>query len=316
MLAMNGGRSIQLCLPAADDDVMPDTCWGRFDELFTPAYWRGQAWQHEGSGAYEPARLGLNLAEEVSACLLGGYGIPAELGIAAFHRLRDIGLLQGKPEAHDLEAALSMPLPMGSGLRRYRFARSKAACLAGALRGLSNVDPALPDRELRDSLVSLPGIGPKTASWVVRNMRCSDQVAIIDIHIARAGRIAGFFSQAWDPARHYTAMEDAFLRFAGAIEVRASVLDNLMWDHMRRLGDLAREDEATMQQPGYGATTSIPIMAVPQATMRSSPGNSPVAISVPSKPRGQKPRPAAPAQRCSVARSAPASRQSRLPGFA
>lgn len=35
-------------------------------------------------------------------------------------------------------------------------------------------------------------IGPKTASWIVRNYRKSDCVAIIDIHIHRAGLLAGF----------------------------------------------------------------------------------------------------------------------------
>lgn len=320
ILAFTRGRNVDLELPPAWAEVLPGIMWGRFDVIFTPAYWRGQAWQHDELGTYAPGAIGHDLAEEVSACLLGGYGIPAELGVAAFSRLQEMGLLRGTPAAADLELALSTPFLMSGRPRRYRFPKAKAQALAGALRGLPSIDLALPDRALRDALTSLSGVGQKTASWVVRNFRSSDKVAIIDVHIARAGRIAGFISPHWDPARHYALMEQAFLRFAEAISVRASVLDGLMWDHMRRLGDLAREDEASAQTVNYRSGSSVafttPIAAVPQATILSLPGNKAAAISLPSKPNGQKPSPMADAQRCRVASSAPASRQSRLPGFA
>ncbi|MDZ3993341.1 hypothetical protein PspTeo4_24872 [Pseudomonas sp. Teo4] len=42
-------------------------------------------------------------------------------------------------------------------------------------------------RALRDWLLELPGIGYKTASWVARNWLDADDVAILDIHILRAG---------------------------------------------------------------------------------------------------------------------------------
>ena len=44
---------------------------------------------------------------------------------------------------------------------------------------------------LRDWLLAIPGIGPKTASWIVRNRTGSSAVAIIDVHILRAGTSAG-----------------------------------------------------------------------------------------------------------------------------
>jgi thermostable 8-oxoguanine DNA glycosylase len=233
MLAYTGGCDLVLTLPPAHEHALPGVPWGRFDELFTPAYWRGQAWQHETLGTYAPGSLGRDLAEELAACMLGGYGIPAELGLAAFERLRQDGLLVGFPQVTALEAALARPFLVDGRPRRYRFPRVKARSLAGALRGLPDIDCGLPDRELRDALVCLPGVGPKTASWVVRNWRRSDKVAILDVHIARAGRIAGFLPADWDPARHYPAMESAFLRFSEAIGVRPSVLDGIMWDYMR-----------------------------------------------------------------------------------
>ena len=243
MLATLDDRDLVLDLPSARHEVMPGVIWGRFDALFTPAYWAGQAWQAHENGTYEPGALGRGIAEEVAVCLLGGYGIPAELGLLAFDRLRRMDLLRTDTTEADVEGALSEPFPMGDRLRRYRFAKSKARALVGALLALPGIDSGLPDRDLRNALVSLPGVGSKTASWVVRNLRSSDEVAIVDIHIARAGRIAGFIAPTWDPARHYTLMEDAFLAFAKAIGTRASVLDGLMWDQMRRLGDLAREDD-------------------------------------------------------------------------
>ena len=321
MLAFARGRDVVLTLPAANEDALPGIEWGRFDALFTPAYWRGQAWQDEELGTYAPGPLGRDLSEEVAVCLLGGHGIPAELGLAAFDRLRSRGLLHDAPDAAELERALAEPLSLRRRMRRYRFPRAKARALAGALRMLPGIDPDLPDQALRDALMSLPGVGPKTASWIVRNFRASDEVAIVDVHIARAGRIAGFIAPGWDPARHYFLMEAAFLRFAAAIGVRASVLDGLMWDHMRRLGPLAREAEAWAAQRGRYCSAGAgvfgtPSAAAPQATTRDSFGNRAAATSPPSAPSGQKPMPRAEAQRCRVASSAPASRQSRLPGFA
>ena len=304
-----GLRDHVLELPRADAYVAPGVPWGRFDELCTPAFWRGQVWQHEMLGTYQPGPLGRDLPEEVAACMLGGYGIPAELGLAAFARLRDGGHLVGSPCETAIEKELSRPFDLGGRPRRYRFHKVKSRALSGALRGLHAVDLRAPDKQLRGALVELPGVGPKTASWIVRNFRSSDEVAIVDVHIARAGRLAGFLDPDWEPSTHYMVMEGAFLNFAAALEVRPSVLDGLMWDYMRCLGPVGR-NAATQ------ASSLTPIAAVPQATIRGSCGNKPRAKPSPSGPRGQKASPSATAQRCSVARRAPASRQSRLPGLA
>ena len=318
MLARVDGSDVVLSLPAEDREVLPGIVWGRFDELLTPAYWRGQAWQHELLGTYEPGPLGRNLVEEVAACMLGGYGIPAELGLAAFDRVRREQLLHANVKAAELEAALARPFTVGNRSRHYRFPAAKGRALAGATRALPSIDESLPDKELRDALCQLPGIGLKTASWIVRNVRLSDAVAIIDVHITRAGQIAGFMRDRWLPATHYFAMEDAFIKFSTAIEVRPSVLDGLMWDYMRCMGPLARESGRLSripcaQSPELMAT---PTAAVPQATIRLSCGNKAVAKPDPRLPKTQKPRPRLVAQRCNTASNAPASRQSRLPGFA
>lgn len=249
MYAVLDGAACQLRLPSPESQILSGICWGSFDELLTPAYWKGQAWQHERLGTYDDFRLGRSLAEELAACLLGGYGMPAELGLAAYRRLRDRGLLGIVPTIAALEAALSEPfLTRRGATRRYRFPRQKARYLAGCLRAIQDVEPPGPDVALRDLLLELPGIGPKTASWVVRNHRASNAVAIIDVHILRAGRHVGLFPVSWQPQRHYFQLEEAFLEFAAALDVRASLLDALIWDYMRRLPPVPAPHESPSSQ--------------------------------------------------------------------
>jgi len=235
MYGFINGALQQLDLPDPDEMVIPGIPWGVFDELFTPAYWRGQAWQHELIGTYARLRLGRNLVEEVSACLLGGFGMKAEIGLAAFARLRDWGLLSGTPSMSELESALAEPFSIHGISRRYRFPRQKARYLSECLKRLETFSEPLDDAALRDRLAELPGIGLKTASWIVRNYRGSNRVAVIDVHIMRAGRHIDLFSAHIEPQRHYRALEESFLRFAAALGVAAGMLDGLIWDYMRRM---------------------------------------------------------------------------------
>jgi thermostable 8-oxoguanine DNA glycosylase len=235
MYANIDGVVRSLDFPEPDEEVLPGIPWGAFDELLTPAYWRGQAWQHQAIGTYACLRLGRTLSEETAACLLGGYGMPAELGLQAYARLREKGLLEGRPSSTLLEAELSEPFAVQGGHRRYRFPRQKARYLAGCLAALAEFNEPDDDSQFRDALARLPGIGPKTASWIVRNYRVSDDVAILDVHILRAGRHIGLFDVGHTPERHYGHLEEAFLAFAEAIATPAGMLDGLIWDYMRRM---------------------------------------------------------------------------------
>lgn len=226
----------ELVLPSSETFVLPGVLWGAFDEVFTPAFWAGQAWIHAPTGRFERYRLGKTLREEVAACLLGGHGVIGEVGVAAFERLREAGLLQGEPSPALLEEALSVPLVLGSRTVRYRFARQKASYLAEALPRVDALPAGTLGRALRDALCGFRGVGPKTASWIARNWSDADDVAILDIHVCRACERAGVFVAGADPARDYYGLEARFLAFAGAIGVRPSVLDNLIWNAMRRLG--------------------------------------------------------------------------------
>jgi thermostable 8-oxoguanine DNA glycosylase len=240
------GELTELSLPSPRLRVSGhDMFWGRIEEVGSPAYWAAQAWMWEIEEP-EHFRLGRTLREEVLACLLGGYGIPAEVGLAAYARLRTVSVSDLGDEEQVL-ALLSEPLPVRGRTVRYRFARQKARHVAGAITGLARIADDEPDRSLRDALTSLPGIGLKTASWIVRNWRGSDEVSILDVHIVRACRTLGIFASTWRVERHYEAMEDAYLRFARAIGARASILDSVIWMTMRSLPASIVTDLVKMQ---------------------------------------------------------------------
>jgi N-glycosylase/DNA lyase len=226
------------CLPDADAHVLPGIKWGRHDTLFTPAYWAYQAWVAEILDLPFRYKLGGSLSEEVAACLLGGYGIKAEVGLAAFRRVRDRGHLKGKISAREIFTSLSEPLEIGETTVRYRFAHQRSVYLAEALTMIEKEEPPADDLRFRLWLLKFRGIGPKTASWITRNWKDSDNVAIIDVHVCRAGELIGLYRYG-SSRNDYFRMERDFLLFAQAVGVRVSVLDVIIWSQMRRWGGLA-----------------------------------------------------------------------------
>lgn len=208
--------------------------WGEPWQWASAAYWISRAARPQ----LEPQRLrlGASLREEVAACVLGGFGIPASVGVAAFEAVRDARLLDGAVSSDSVEQVLCAPLRVGGRLVRYRFPKQRARRVAAALRFL-DCGP-IPDapRDMRDWLVGAPGVGPKTASWVVRNRFACDEVAIIDIHIKRAGEAAGVFDRRWRVERDYPKYEAFFLAWAEHGGVRASILDACIWSELASLG--------------------------------------------------------------------------------
>lgn len=237
VIAEIDGRIQRLNLPEEGFPVWPGLVWGRFDEPLTPAFWVSQAWMAEPGDAMG-YQLGKTLEEEVVYCLLGGHGAPAEVGLAASRRV--CGFLRTRPErkpnATELERLLREPLAVSGRAVRYRFAAQRARYLADTLKALAEMDfDCLGDIALRDALRQLPGIGPKTASWIVRNRRASDHVAILDVHIVRACAAIGIFPAGTEPTRHYLDLEQRFLAFCDATHSRASAMDAVMWSTMRSL---------------------------------------------------------------------------------
>ena len=230
------GETVQVVdMPERSASVLSDVRWGAFDHLLSPAFWYGQIRQAEMLGLEERYRLGNNLLEEASACILGGFGFSAEIGLAAFGALRDRGMLRPETSAAEIEDLLRQPLVVGGSRRRYRFPKQKARYVMSAIRSLSDVDlEHLTDLELRDHLVRIDGVGLKTASWIVRNHRASDDVAIVDIHLVYACRAMGLVSDVVLP-RDYLFIERRFLDLCTSMGVSAAVLDSLIWRHVRVL---------------------------------------------------------------------------------
>lgn len=71
-------------LPKADAEVIPGVPWGAMEAFPTPAYWAYQVYARRLTGDRINYKLGATLKEEVGACLLGGHGIPASVGLAPF----------------------------------------------------------------------------------------------------------------------------------------------------------------------------------------------------------------------------------------
>jgi thermostable 8-oxoguanine DNA glycosylase len=112
--------------------------------------------------------------------------------------------------------------------------------LADAMSCVSRGEIDMTDgKALRNSLLRIRGVGPKTAGWVARNLLDSDDVAILDIHIVRAGLLCDLFKPEQKVEREYFEMEARYIELCRALQVRPAVLDCLIWDQMRTLGPVA-----------------------------------------------------------------------------
>jgi N-glycosylase/DNA lyase len=218
-----------------ETEVVPGVKWGRPEWVPSPAFWLMLATYGSNSDNYV-APAGTSLHHELGFCLLGGYGIKMEMNRAAWSKLVDEGMLEvGRtPTPGEIEALLREPVLVGDRMVRYRFPRQKAIRLAGALRAIENNPPTTNTaREFRRDLMKISGIGPKTASWLARNWLGSDDVAIIDIHVLRAGQKMQLFGANVKLPADYDDLETRFLQFAKALSVRASLLDAIIWREMR-----------------------------------------------------------------------------------
>ncbi|AGH94317.1 hypothetical protein [Pseudobdellovibrio exovorus] len=194
------------------------------------AYWIYQ-WH---SNPEKIQKTGRSLSQEILACMLGGYGITGELSNAYYEKITSQVSDLSSLNSSTLEAILRSPVLINGRNVKYRYPTQKARQISAALNEASakhweNLAPLA----LRESLLNLTGIGLKTASWIVRNYTASDEVAIIDIHLHRAGVLAGFFLPEWTPTKHYKLMESAFISFSKKFNLSASGLDLLIWNHMR-----------------------------------------------------------------------------------
>lgn len=223
-------------LPDAEAEVMPGVLWGLPCSPSTPAYWAALCRSRDDSDAERFVDRNETLLEAVGFCLLGGFGIRYEVNMAAFERLRLHGTFDADTDMDEqaIRQLLAAPLRIDGRPIRYRFPNQRARRLALMRKRLAASDlGSLSDLELRRELQSIEGVGPKTASWIVRNLAGSDEVAILDVHVLRACRAMALFPSDVRLPRDYDGLERRFLEFARRIGVRPSMLDAVMWSEVR-----------------------------------------------------------------------------------
>jgi len=86
--------------------------------------------------------------------------------------------------------------------------------------------------ERREWLCGCPGVGFKTASWLLRNCGWARELAILDVHLLRAMREVGLVGAVSLP-RDYVFVEETFLRWALELGATPGALDLFLWDLQR-----------------------------------------------------------------------------------
>lgn len=230
-----GDDARMLSLPDPGAHLLPGVRWGCASALFSPAYWVARcAWPDATLPRYETNDG--SLVEEVGFCLLGGFGIKYEMNRLAFEKLKSEGVFDtsARFDAEHIRQLLISPFQLGGRAVRYRFPNQRALRIAAMRETLDAAAlMAMEPLAMRQALQSIDGVGPKTASWVVRNLLGSDEVAILDVHVVRACHYMGLFPAGLVLPNDYPRLEALFLTFARAAGLRPSVLDALMWAEAR-----------------------------------------------------------------------------------
>ena len=194
----------------------------------------------------------LEIENELLFCLMGGFGITYEHGRSAAEVIWQLRPFSEEWQDHDLfEAVLDelmqaqfVPTKADGTLSRYRFPRRKASMIVKARNWLllnSPLDQRLllmvSSKERRSFLCDCPGVGLKTASWLLRNLGMGDELATIDIHVIRALSEAGRVPDNMRMPRDYELVEEAFLEWCYELNASPAAFDLFVW-HWQR-GSLA-----------------------------------------------------------------------------
>ena len=190
----------------------------------------------------------VEVESEFLFCLLGGFGITYEHGRSAADVIWQLRPFSEEWEDDDLFEAISdalmqpqfSPVKLDGSLRRYRYPRRKASTIVKARDWLCRNSPLherlmeLNDcRERRRFLSDCPGIGLKTASWLLRNLGLGEELATIDVHVFRALVEAGRIPNTVQLPRDYERVEDAFLEWCDELEASPAAFDLFIWDWQR-----------------------------------------------------------------------------------
>lgn len=225
---------------AADEMARLTETWDACGYLFEAAVER--AGNVRGPAAFE---------SELLFCLLSGFGIAYEHALSAAEALsvldpfdrdwREGALLAAILD--QLRAPQFAPAKVDGELRTYRFPNRKAELLIQARRWLLATSSPTDAMESiattegrRRFLCECPGIGPKTASWMLRNLGWDNDIAILDVHVLRALSSLGLLPASTRMPRDYAAVETVFLRLCDDLAAIPAAFDLFLWCWQR--GDL------------------------------------------------------------------------------
>jgi N-glycosylase/DNA lyase len=209
-------------------------------------------WEEFGSAYIERVTALANnssrsVENELLFCLLGGHGVTFELARSAAFVLEALNIFSPEWNSAELEVAISSELakaqfdpPRQDGsLRRYRYPRRKAHLIAQAAAWVASRAPLqetllalLEEGSRRDLLCECPGIGLKTASWLLRNVGLAHYLAVIDVHLVRALTAADRIVDVRLP-KDYHHIERCFLAWCEEINAPPAAFDLMLWEWQR-----------------------------------------------------------------------------------
>lgn len=213
-------------------------------------------WEEFGSFYVErvapsPERSSASVEDELLFCLLGGHGVTFELARSATAVLAPLNVFGSEWETaelaaairRELEAAQFEPRRLDGSLRRYRYPVRKALLISQAAewvrlrRPLEEHLVELSDQGARrEFLCECPGIGMKTASWLLRNVGLGEALAVVDVHLLRALAAAGRITEARLP-RDYHAVEQHFLAWCDELNAPPAAFDLMVWEWQRAVAN-------------------------------------------------------------------------------
>lgn len=225
--------------------------------------WWAPVWERHRTGyarAAPPQPAGeTGLRQELIFCLLGGHGVTFELALSATDVIMRLSPFNDSWTPGRLRAAIQRelgkpqfdPRRADGTLRRYRFPARKARLIADAAEWVAEqgglrhgLATRTCERDRRSWLCQCPGIGLKTASWLLRNCGWAERLAILDVHLIRALQEANVVAEPRLP-RDYERIEAAYLAWADGLAACPSALDLFLWEVQRaRSAPLSATEEA------------------------------------------------------------------------
>ena len=202
----------------------------------------------------ERCRTTGDFQEELLFCLLGGFGVSYEQNLSAWQACLTVRpfLAKWKPDALEATVASILserrfePRRRDGTFRKYRFPNRKALLIGKAKQWLDENSPIeatllsiSDEKQRRAFLMRCPGVGPKTSSWILRNIGLGERLAILDVHILRALKAVGRIRGPRELPRDYELIEEAFLQWCSDLQAPPASLDLFVW-HWQR-GDLKLE---------------------------------------------------------------------------